>query len=61
MDDQQLKEIADEIYYEVYGHIDSKSHARETKAEIYEWLAEGDTEGVTIEQLVEWWKEYAAT
>ena len=52
-------ELADRIYSEVYGDIDSKAHRIERQGEIEDWLADGDAvDNFTMPELVEMWREY---
>lgn len=54
-------ELADRIYSEVYGDIDSKAHRSERMGEIEDWLADGDAvDTYTLPELVEMWHEYVA-
>jgi len=59
-DEQRIEQLAFDIYDEVYGHLDDKRHKSQYVSEIYDWLANGDIEGRSIEDLVEEWREYTA-
>ena len=54
--------MAEAIYIEVYGHIDSKTHRVSLTSEIADWLEDGDiTPGTTIAELASEWLEYEPT
>ena len=53
------QKLADQIYLEVYGHIDSKQHYHQFIAQIQDWLYDGDLDdNPDIQGLVEEWREY---
>jgi len=59
MDEQQIITYVEEIYTEVYGHLDDKRFCDAKYAEIEDWLREGDIDGTeTTESLVAEWRDY---
>jgi hypothetical protein len=50
-------ELARQVHAEVCGCDDKRC---ETTTEIYDWLSDGDTEGLTLEQIVAEWNEYSS-
>lgn len=60
-DTMSTVDIAEKIYIEIFGDIDSKQfHARKVQ-EIVDWLNDGDTsDSPTVETLVSEWREYDA-
>ena len=58
MNEQKMRETADRIYSEHYGHLDDVAFAATKTQEIVDWLSDGDTDGATTEQLVAEWAEY---
>ena len=52
------EELAEHIYSCVYGVDDGRFHAA-TVQEIYDWLADGDPEYSSVDELVHDWIEYA--
>lgn len=51
-------ELAQRIYREIYGDIDSKSFKTDRVGEIEEWLDEGDGDYGDFAALVTDWREY---
>lgn len=65
MKQKQLDHLAEMIYSECYGHLDDKWHRAEKTDEIRDWLAEGETTGLTDKpsdavRLAAEWREYCA-
>ena len=55
-----IQRIANEIYREFYGHIDSKRFEPRKTGEIEDWLTEGDIEDMTLTELKQEWADWDA-
>jgi len=58
MMDTDIVKLAEAVYSEVYGNIDSKAHKAELMSDIYDWLMAGDqAQGRTVADLAAEWQE----
>jgi hypothetical protein len=53
----KIQEMARQIYRSVYPTIDDKRAAARVRGQIEDWLIDGDIDGMTIDELVEEWKD----
>lgn len=56
----EIDELAEEIYYRIFGFLDDYWFYAGKTQEIVDWLMEIDLDGISVEQLVDWWCEYDA-
>jgi hypothetical protein len=54
-----IKNMAEKVYDEIYGHIDDKNHRDMVQTEIENWLTDGDFNGQPVDQIVAEWGEYS--
>lgn len=55
-----LDVLTDKIYSHFYGHLDDTEFLDRKTTEIHDWLASGDTRGMTLKSALAEWAEYDA-
>ena len=55
-----IAQLAEQIYREFYGRIDSKRFEPRKRGEIEDWLTEGDIEDMTLTELKQEWADWDA-
>jgi hypothetical protein len=57
---RSFAQVADRIYFEIFGRIDDKRFSARKRREIEDWSYNGDVDDMTESELVAEWRNYDA-